>query len=62
MKSCCCRKELSEIELMESAGITVRGIDSIEQQLKDLDPQSRILSGLRPEPGPHQQRRRTTIM
>lgn len=31
-----CRKELSDIELMESAGITVRGIDSIEKQLLDL--------------------------
>lgn len=45
---CCCKKELSDIEIMESYGITVRGIDSIEKQLEDLDPQSRILSGLKP--------------
>ncbi len=56
---CCCvrRDHRSEIEIMESAGVTVRGGDSIEQQLRDLDPQSRILSGLGPTkpPSPQQQ-------
>lgn len=49
---CCCfgaEKEQSELERMESAGITMGGCGSVEKQLEDLDPQSRILSGLKPK-------------
>ena len=45
----CCKKEMSEIEMMESVGVTMRGGDSLDQQLQELDPQSRILSGLSPK-------------
>lgn len=40
----------SEFEMMKSVGITLNGADPIPQQLQELDAQSRILSGLPPNP------------
>ena len=40
----------SEFEMMKSIGITLNGADPIPQQLQELDAQSRILSGLPPNP------------
>ena len=42
----------SEFEMMKSIGITLNGADPIPQQLQELDAQSRILSGLPPNPPP----------
>ena len=42
----------SEFEMMKSVGITLNGADPIPQQLQELDAQSRILSGLPPNPPP----------
>ena len=36
----------SELDMMKSVGITLNGADPLQQQLKELDIQSRILSGL----------------
>ena len=36
----------SELEMMKSVGITLNGADPMEQQLRDLDAQSRILTGI----------------
>ena len=52
LKYCCCREpqtgtsQQSELDMMKSVGITLNGADPIQQQLEDLDMQSRILSGL----------------
>lgn len=47
---CCSEPERysqqSELDMMKSVGITLNGADPILQQLKELDIQSRILSGL----------------
>ena len=48
---CCCSKlenssQQSELDMMKSVGITLNGADPIQQQLEELDLQSRILSGL----------------
>ena len=46
----CCRGESistkSELEMMKSVGITLNGADPMEQQLRELDAQSRILTGI----------------
>ena len=47
----CCKEpekisDQSELDMMKSVGITLNGADPILQQLKELDIQSRILSGL----------------
>ena len=36
----------SELDVMKSVGITLNGADPLQQQLQELDIQSRILSGL----------------
>ena len=36
----------SELEMMKSVGITLNGADPMEQQLRELDAQSRILTGI----------------
>ena len=36
----------SELEMMRSVGITLNGADPMEQQLRELDAQSRILTGI----------------
>ena len=52
LKYCCCREpqtgasQQSELDMMKSVGITLNGADPIQQQLEELDVQSRILSGL----------------
>ena len=38
--------DLSEYDAMKSIGITLNGPDSLDVQLNDLDPQSRIMCGL----------------
>jgi hypothetical protein len=40
------RYELSEYDVMRSVGITLGGPDPIDQQLQELDAQSRIMCGL----------------
>lgn len=44
----------SNIEVMESYRPSLLGGDPMEDQLRDLDPQSRILSGLSPNTGQEQ--------
>ena len=49
-KLCCVGQTISsksELEMMRSVGITLNGADPIEQQLRELDAQSRILTGIR---------------
>ena len=38
--------DFSEYDVMKSIGITLNGPDSLDVQLNDLDPQSRIMCGL----------------
>ena len=49
-KCCDCKEQdqsqQSELDMMKSVGITLSGADPIQQQLQELDMQSRILSGL----------------
>ena len=52
----CCRKSIvnsnllhSEIQLQTMASGTLVGNDPLSQQLKDLDAQSRLLTGLQPQ-------------
>ena len=54
----CCRKSIvnanllhSEIQLQTMASGTLVGNDPLSQQLKDLDAQSRLLTGLQPQIG-----------
>ena len=54
VKLCCRRSNVnltlhSEIQLQTMQGGTLVGTDSLTQQLKDLDAQSRLLTGLQPQ-------------